>query len=282
MWLAATNKTVQYAEDIHSITPSKDERSISLLCPTRHIRSRGDTLNLATMSIDISAEFDGVISVEVTHFRGSCRKGPDFELFPDGKPEGSSSFETSETGTTLVSGNLGVTVGPKKEDFEIKFHEVGGKGKELTSLRNRSVGFAYSPALTSPKQIESMSSDGVKHYIFTQTELGVGESIHGLGERFGAWNKVGQSVELWNEDGGTSSEQAYKVRYSSAIGGLACSLPTRTSAFGSAIEATASSLIHRTRSSSRLGASVPVEFRLQSKGTGSNGTSSMDLRLRKY
>ena len=49
-----------------------------------------------------------------------------------------------------------------------------------------------------------------QHYMFTQTTLGVGETVHGLGERFGAFNKVGQSVTLWNADGGTSSEQAYK------------------------------------------------------------------------
>jgi hypothetical protein len=49
-----------------------------------------------------------------------------------------------------------------------------------------------------------------EHHIFTQTTLSVGESVHGLGERFGAFNKVGQSVALWNADGGTSSDQAYK------------------------------------------------------------------------
>ncbi|KAK3714816.1 hypothetical protein LTR37_007551 [Vermiconidia calcicola] len=49
-----------------------------------------------------------------------------------------------------------------------------------------------------------------QHYILTQTSLGVGEQIYGLGERFGALNKVGQSVVLWNADGGTSSDQAYK------------------------------------------------------------------------
>jgi alpha-D-xyloside xylohydrolase len=76
------------------------------------------------------------------------------------------------------------------------------------SLLSRSVGLAYSPALTTPKQVEDLSAH--KHYVFTQTELSVGESIHGLGERFGAWNKIGQNVEVWNEDGGTSSEQAYK------------------------------------------------------------------------
>ncbi|KAK4449853.1 glycosyl hydrolases family 31-domain-containing protein [Podospora aff. communis PSN243] len=50
----------------------------------------------------------------------------------------------------------------------------------------------------------------IKHYIFTQTTISVGESVHGLGERFGPFNKVGQTVSLWNADGGTSSDQAYK------------------------------------------------------------------------
>lgn len=50
----------------------------------------------------------------------------------------------------------------------------------------------------------------LQHYIFTQTTLSVGESVHGLGERFGAFNKVGQAITLWNADGGTSSDQAYK------------------------------------------------------------------------
>ena len=50
----------------------------------------------------------------------------------------------------------------------------------------------------------------IQHHIMTQTTLGVGEQFYGLGERFGAFNKVGQSISLWNADGGTSSEQAYK------------------------------------------------------------------------
>lgn len=43
-----------------------------------------------------------------------------------------------------------------------------------------------------------------------QLSLGVGECVYGLGERFTAFVKNGQVVDLWNEDGGTSSEQAYK------------------------------------------------------------------------
>jgi len=37
-----------------------------------------------------------------------------------------------------------------------------------------------------------------------------GECIYGLGERFSAFVKNGQVVDIWNEDGGTSSEQSYK------------------------------------------------------------------------
>jgi alpha-D-xyloside xylohydrolase len=40
--------------------------------------------------------------------------------------------------------------------------------------------------------------------------LGVGENVYGLGERFTPFVKNGQSVDIWQEDGGTSSEQAYK------------------------------------------------------------------------
>lgn len=41
---------VEYAEDIHRVT-SSDDRSVRLLCPTRHINSRGDTLNIGTVTI---------------------------------------------------------------------------------------------------------------------------------------------------------------------------------------------------------------------------------------
>jgi len=209
MWLVNQEHTVQYAEEVYTVTPREDKKAITLLCPTRKIFSRGDTLNLATLSVEIEAQFDGVISLEVTHLAGAQRFGPDFELFPDGKPEVQADIRTSPNGkgTTVTSGALSATVTGEDHVFDIKFHATDGS-KTLTSLLNRSIGLAYSPALSTPKQVEDLSAQ--KHYVFTQTELGVGESIHGLGERFGAWNKIGQNVEVWNEDGGTSSDQAYK------------------------------------------------------------------------
>ncbi len=47
-------------------------------------------------------------------------------------------------------------------------------------------------------------------YVHEQLDLGVGTHVYGLGERFGPLIKNGQTVEVWNADGGTSSEQAYK------------------------------------------------------------------------
>ena len=43
-----------------------------------------------------------------------------------------------------------------------------------------------------------------------QLDLGIGENVYGLGERFTPFVKNGQVVDMWNEDGGTSSEIAYK------------------------------------------------------------------------
>lgn len=205
MWLIAEGMRVEYAEDVYDIT--KKENGLSLLCPTKHIRSRGDTLNLSTLTIDVQAEIDGVISVETTHWAGTINRGPHFEIYPYGKPAIQAKVTKGNHGTTLQAGSLAATIHPDQHTFDIRFHTSDGS-KQLTSLQSRSVGLAYSPAPSNPMQTGDMRD--FKHYIFTQTQLGVGESVHGLGERFGPFNKVGQSVVLWNADGGTSSDQAYK------------------------------------------------------------------------
>ncbi|ROT36287.1 alpha-xylosidase [Sodiomyces alkalinus F11] len=205
MWLPAKDMWVEYAEEVYEITPRVDGKGLSLLCPTKKILRRGDTLNRSTVTLDINAEADGIISVEATHWAGALNKGPHFELFPHGRPDVQSSIFESDEGTTLTSGSVAATIDPNT--FEIRFHSADG-AKRLTSLQTRSVGLAYNPAPSTPMQTADMRN--LKHYMFTQTTLAVGETVHGLGERFGAFNKVGQSITLWNADGGTSSDQAYK------------------------------------------------------------------------
>ena len=50
--------------------------------------------------------------------------------------------------------------------------------------------------------------DGV--FMREQLSLSVGECVYGLGEHFTPFVKNGQVVDIWNEDGGTSTEQSYK------------------------------------------------------------------------
>lgn len=63
MWLTAEGKRLEYAEDIYTITPREDGKAVSLLCPTRNIRSRGDTLNLSTLTVVSSIAFRKVPSI---------------------------------------------------------------------------------------------------------------------------------------------------------------------------------------------------------------------------
>jgi alpha-D-xyloside xylohydrolase len=49
-----------------------------------------------------------------------------------------------------------------------------------------------------------------EQHLMQRLSLAVGECIYGLGERFGPLVKNGQTVTIWNEDGGTVSDLAYK------------------------------------------------------------------------
>ena len=69
------------------------------------------------------------------------------------------------------------------------------------------------PVPTEPTGVAGVTTTGLataKTYVHEQLDLGVGELIYGLGERFGPFVKNGQTVDMWNADGGTSSEQSYK------------------------------------------------------------------------
>ena len=148
------------------------------------------------------------MSIETVHHKGERIQGPHHELFPDAQPaKRALECEKNESSWTIRSGTLAATVNTTPGDFAIRFHDADAS-KELTSLLNRSVGMALTPASNTPMQEEDMNIR--KSFIFTQTTLSVGESVHGLGERFGGFNKIGQAITLWNADGGTSSDQAYK------------------------------------------------------------------------
>ncbi|WP_275005440.1 alpha-xylosidase [Promicromonospora iranensis] len=173
--------------DIDSVEAG--DNTLTVYAPTAPITKRGDTLNRPAVTVTFDAPADDVIGVRIEHHQGRRDPGPHFAV---NREPGAVKVVVPESGPAeLTSGGLTARVGtdgPWHVDFV-------ADGEVLTSSSDRSVGIASTP-------------DG--DFVHEQLALGVGEHVYGLGERFGAFVKNGQSVDVWNEDGGTASEQAYK------------------------------------------------------------------------
>ncbi|MGY0386894.1 alpha-xylosidase [Nocardioides sp. WG-D5] len=185
-WRTLPGVEMLYAKQAYDIEASDD--TVVVTAPTKVIESRGDTLNRPTLTVTLSSPSDGVIGVRIEHLRGA-RKPRGFELI--GAEEGAAKATTTEAGGVLRSGPLQATVAAGAP-WDLRFE---ADGTVLTRSGERSVGYAATAGET---------------YVHEQLTLGVGELVYGLGERFGPLVKNGQTVEVWNADGGTSSDQAYK------------------------------------------------------------------------
>ena len=130
-----------------------------------------------------------VVSVRLTHFEGEVPRKPEF---PISNAPGPVTVSAGDASAELTAGRLTVRVS-RDDEWRIDF-EAGGR--ILTSSEPNGMGL--------------VETDDGHHYLLEQLGLGVGERVYGLGERFGQFVKNGQSIDIWNEDGGTSSEQAYK------------------------------------------------------------------------
>ena len=52
-----------------------------------------------------------------------------------------------------------------------------------------------------------------RSFVHERLALGVGETVYGLGERFGPFVKNGQAVDIWNADGGTAAGDGMHHRH---------------------------------------------------------------------
>ncbi|MFJ4675684.1 alpha-xylosidase [Kitasatospora sp. NPDC088783] len=187
-WLMRPGVTNRYAAEVADVRTEPDR--FTLWAPLRRVADRADTLNSPLLTVDCHSPAEGVIAVRFTHHAGSVRPGGGFELV--GRTDGAGTVVRDGTGVELRSGGLTLrvdTAGPWKAEFR-------SDGEPITSLGGRGLGFA-------------VDADG-RHHMVAQLALGVGESVYGLGERFTPFVKNGQTVDIWQADGGTSSEQAYK------------------------------------------------------------------------
>nr|AGS51526.1 alpha-xylosidase [uncultured bacterium contig00004] len=184
-----------------AIEPEIRDNELVVYAPERWIRHRGDTLNAQLLTIRYSSPIENVIKVRVSHFEGIEDKGPHFETHGTCEPGGASKVKTNVRITdgkaVLESGKLSVSV--EINSWNNCFY---GDGKLLTKNLYKSTGYMLEKGCCCCEEKTPYMKD--------ELSLTVGELVYGLGERFGPFVKNGQSVDIWNADGGSASEQAYK------------------------------------------------------------------------
>lgn len=175
----------RHAYEIH-----KNVNSLTVIAPTVLIKQKSDTLNIPILTITISSPLKDVIKVKITHYDGKIYKEPRFDINEDSNVE--VFIEENEDFAKLTSGNTSVIIN-KGNLWSIGYYY---NEEYLTSSEEH--GAAY------------IIDENGKCHIREMLNISPRECIYGLGERFTAYVKNGQTVNMWNEDGGTCTEISYK------------------------------------------------------------------------
>ncbi|HJA12536.1 MAG TPA: alpha-xylosidase [Candidatus Mediterraneibacter merdipullorum] len=164
---------------------------LCVYAPGVHIGGKGDTVNAPVFTVAFTSPRENVIRTEITHFRGAVRKGPFFEVDTEDVRT-----EVTEEDDRLIyrSGKLEAVISKEPGAWQVDYRY---EGRLLTRSGYRNMAHMSD-------RISGMT------YMTEQLMLDIDEQIYGLGERFTPFVKNGQNVDMWNEDGGTASEIAYK------------------------------------------------------------------------
>ncbi len=187
-WLIPENLKLRQPAQVHEVTVEGDQ--IRAIVASRELKTRGNQLDVTLFTMRLFSPGEGVIGVSIAHHMGGMPQKPEFELT---RTPGAARVELSEDFATLHSGALSVRL-PRSGAYALDFLRDGAR---LTGARFKAGGYA----------LDRREDDA---YMFERLDLAVGENVYGLGERFSAFVKNGQSIDIWNRDGGTGTEQAYK------------------------------------------------------------------------
>ena len=202
MWRIRNGATINWMSHVERVQVH-DNSEVDLLL-TKPQRSRGDKLNTPTVSAHIRSPLEGVIAAKFTHWAGEEDLGPHFPLF-ETKPNVQVKYEKGKA-VEFSTGALDLAIKTAPNELELTY---ACGPKRLTGQSFRSIAFASSSDTPKYRIGEGMYADQ-DNYMLLELDLSVHEKIYGLGERFGPLVKNGQVVDIWNEDGGTSSELTYK------------------------------------------------------------------------
>lgn len=188
-WMLREEMKPAYAVEYSSHRVSGKKLTVYL--PGSHIADRGNCLNIPLLTLTLSSPMEGVIKVSAVHHAGALYKGP-FAEIAETNPE--VLIEETDTQISYQSGTLKAVIDKTPGAYKLAFYE-GDRFLTESSFRNLA---------------HMHNSNTGKNYMLEQLSIDVDEYIYGLGERFTPFVKNGQIVDMWNEDGGTASEIAYK------------------------------------------------------------------------
>ena len=202
---------VNYATQIYEVKAT--DNSITVYATNQWIGNRGMTLGGPVLEITFTSTLADSIKVTIEHYKGAVKKGPDFTLYEDTnfKPVINEKDEYWE----LVSNKTSVRIGKAGGAWDIKYFY---DGKLLTKEGWRTTSYIEEQPWLTDYRMEGTKAE--RFYAHASTDepariremlnISVGENIYGFGEKFSTFVKNGQTVEVWNNDGGTCSEQTYK------------------------------------------------------------------------
>ncbi len=176
-----------------------EDTKVSLCVPTYHVMTRGDVLGNINLTMEITSPLPDILRVRTYHYKGAIYNTPSFDL--EVNDEIKLDVEDSENEISITSGSMTMVI--NKKQFSIKYvrgNEVitTSTGRDLALMKTDWRGLAYDPG------------DESETYIRQMLSMTVDEKVYGLGERFTPFIKNGQTVDIWNADGGTSTYQSYK------------------------------------------------------------------------
>ena len=174
-------------------------REIRLCAPTHKINQRGDTLGGVNLTVRISSPYPEILRIRTDHYPGVRERNPKFELNTDENCE--LSVDNREEILEIKSGSLSVRI--NKVNWKMEFYR---DDKKLTESGWKDLAYVKTDWKGLPYDDGSMENT----YMRERLSLSVGELVYGFGEKFTPFVKNGQSIDIWNEDGGTSTEQSYK------------------------------------------------------------------------
>ncbi|ACL76784.1 alpha-xylosidase [Ruminiclostridium cellulolyticum] len=185
-WMSKEGYSLYYPSEAYRIEKSGDV--LRIFAPCNQINHRGDTLGGPALTIELSSPAEDVIRISVYHYKGVKKAGPYFEL---NTPGISPSISEDEDAVWFGSGQIKARI--DKKTYNIDYY----RGDE------RLTGSGW-------RHLAYIKHESGQTYMREQLDLDVGECVYGLGERFTPFVKNGQTVDIWNQDGGTCTEQSYK------------------------------------------------------------------------